>query len=208
MAPELAPWDPAGPTEVQRLFSRQPAPWWVAGGYAVELAAGRTLREHEDIDVLLLRRDQLAAQQALAGWEWWAADPPGTLRPWRRGERLPAGVHDIWCRRTADSPWRIQVMLDESASDDWVSRRARHLRRPIAEIGGRTADGIPFLAPEIQLFYKAANPRPKDEFDFAAVHPSLDAAQRRWLAEAISTTCGAHPWLSALVPAYAPRDPA
>ncbi|TDD55925.1 nucleotidyltransferase domain-containing protein [Saccharopolyspora elongata] len=207
MAPELAPWDPAGPAEVQRLFSRQPAPWWVAGGYAVELAAGRRLREHGDIDVLLLRRDQLAVQQALAGWEWWAADPPGTLRPWRRDERLPAGVHDIWCRRSASSPWRIQVMLDESAGDEWGSRRARHLRRPIAEIGGRTADGIPFLAPEIQLFYKAANPRPKDEFDFAAVLPSLDAAQRRWLADAIATTCGAHPWLPALVPADAPRDP-
>ena len=42
-------------------------PWWcVAGGHAVELAVGRPLRPHSDIDVLLLRRDQLAAQHALA----------------------------------------------------------------------------------------------------------------------------------------------
>jgi hypothetical protein len=34
----------------------------------------------------------------LAGWEWWAAVPPGILRPWAPGETVPAAVHDIWCR--------------------------------------------------------------------------------------------------------------
>ncbi|MFC7466871.1 nucleotidyltransferase domain-containing protein [Actinomadura keratinilytica] len=75
-------WEPASVTEVASLFSPLCEPWWIAGGYAVELAVGRAFRAHADIDVLLLREDQLAAQRALAGWEWWAADPPGALRPW------------------------------------------------------------------------------------------------------------------------------
>ena len=45
------------------------------------MAAGRAVRGHSDIDVLLLRRDQLAVQQALPGWQWQAADPSGSLRP-------------------------------------------------------------------------------------------------------------------------------
>jgi hypothetical protein len=189
-------WKPASLSEVAELFSACEAPWWVAGGYAVELAAGRALREHADIDVLLLRRDQLAAQEVLAGWEWWAADPPGTLRRWAPGETLPPGVHDIWCRPSAGEPWRIQVMLDEhTASGDWVSSRNSRIRRPISTIGARSETGVPYLVPEIQLFYKAKDPRPKDETDFAAIRPLLTGAQRTWLHEAVVTTYGDHPWL-------------
>ena len=193
------PWEPATPAEVAQIFNRSQARWWIAGGYAIELAAGRPVREHEDIDVLLLRSDQLAVQQALAGWQWHAADPPGTLRPWHPGEQLPASVHDIWCRPGAQQPWRIQVMLDESCELDWISRRDRRVRRPVASIGSVTAEGIPYLVPEIQLFYKAMNPRPKDEIDFAVMLPMLSQAQRQWLGEALRLAYGpGHAWAARL----------
>lgn len=193
-------WEPATPTEVAQMFSALRTPWWIAGGYAIELAVGHVFREHGDIDVLLLRRDQLTAQHVLAGWEWWAADPPGVLRPWQPGETLPASVHDIWCRPTAAHPWRIQLMLDESSGEDWVSRRDPRVRRPISSLGRTSADGIPYLAPEIQLFYKARGLRAKDDADFAAMHTLLDTRQRQWLIRAITTAHGTHPWLSQLTP--------
>ncbi|MFE0174566.1 nucleotidyltransferase domain-containing protein [Streptomyces sp. NPDC059002] len=194
----LGSWEPASPADVVATFSGLDAWWWIAGGLAIELAVGHPFRSHGDIDVQLLRRDQRAAQQALAGWEWWAADPPGTLRPWARDEVLPPGVHDIWCRPGADDPWRIQIMLDESSGTDWVSRRDPRVRRPIGELGQVSADGIPFLAPDIQLYYKAKSPRPKDEQDFDAVLPVLTERQRRWLADAITMTYGHHPWTGRL----------
>ncbi len=132
-------WKPATPAEVAEIFSGCKALWWIAGGYAIELAAGQPIRGHVDIDVLMLRRDQLAVQQALPGWQWQAADPPGTLRPWQPGEQLAIGVHDIWCRPGPSEPWRIQVMLDESSGNDWVSRRDERIRRPITSIGLVTA---------------------------------------------------------------------
>lgn len=188
------PWDPARPAEVAAIFAPMPRPWWIAGGFAIELAAGRAVRDHADIDVLVLRQDHLRVQQVLHGWEWWAADPPGTLRPWQPRERLPPAIHDIWCRPGPGKPWRIQVMIDESRDGDWVSRRNPGIRRPVAGIGKLSSDGIPYLAPEIQLFYKAKNLRQKDETDFAAVLPCLDREQRRWLSDAIATTHGDHPW--------------
>ncbi|MGW3848996.1 nucleotidyltransferase domain-containing protein [Streptomyces fagopyri] len=174
------------------------ARWWVAGGFAIELAVGRRIRNHGDIDVLLLRRDQLLVQRVLAGWQWWAADPPGNLRPWASGEVLPQGVHDIWCRPAPDEPWRIQVMLDESHGQEWVSRRDPRVRRPISTLGLTSADGAPFLAPEVQLYYKAKTPRPKDEEDFDAVLPVLTDQQRRWLVAVITDTYGPHPWVKRL----------
>ncbi|MFE9724853.1 nucleotidyltransferase domain-containing protein [Streptomyces sp. NPDC005794] len=191
-------WEPAPPGEVAARFAVLLCPWWVAGGTAVELAVGRPIRDHGDIDVLLLRRDQLGAQHALPDWQWWAADPPGCLRPWAPGEVLPLGVHDVWCRPGPDAPWRIQIMLDESRGDDWVSRRDSRVRRPVGELGAVTDEGIPFLAPEIQLYYKAEAPRPKDELDFEAVLPLLTGRQRRWLAGALTGTYGPHPWVPRL----------
>lgn len=72
----LRRWDPASLAEVADPFCDLTAPWWVAGGIAIELAAGHRIRDHSGIDILLLRRDQRAAQQALPDWQWWAADPP------------------------------------------------------------------------------------------------------------------------------------
>lgn len=187
-------WDPITPAAVAELFAHLGAPWWLAGGYAVELAVGRPLREHGDIDVLVLRRDQATVQRALRDWEWWAADPPGVLRPWQPGEVLPPDVYDIWCRPAPDQPWQVQVMLDESSGRDWMSRRNPRVRRPIAALGRTSVDGIPYLAPEVQLFYKAEAPRPKDEHDFAQALTVLDATQRDWLRSALADTYRGHRW--------------
>ncbi|MCQ4209613.1 nucleotidyltransferase domain-containing protein [Streptomyces longispororuber] len=194
----FGPWDPAPAGEVAALFEEIGAPWWLAGGIAIELAVGRRLRAHGDIDVMVLRRDQTRAQQALRGWELWAADPPGSLRPWAAGEPLAPGVHDIWCRPGPDAPWRIQLMLEESEGAAWVSRRDARVSRPLDALGFTTGDGTPVVVPEVQLHYKAKGVRPKDELDFDAALPHLAREQRRWLADALTTTYGAHPWAARL----------
>ncbi|MEU9314448.1 amino acid transporter [Streptomyces sp. NPDC048295] len=192
-------WDPPPPDEAARLFAPLRVPWWIAGGYAVEFAVGRAFREHGDIDVLLLRRDQLAAQHLLADWEWWAADPPGTLRRWLAGEVLPPYVHDIWCRPGPDEPWRVQLMLDDAEGGDWLFRRDPRIRLPVGRLGRLSGDGVPYLRPEVQLLYKARSPRPKDERDFARVLPVLTADQRAWLTETLTLAEGAgHPWAARL----------
>ncbi len=143
----FGPWEPAQPPEIAAIFTAMPCPWWIAGGFAIELAIGQPIRDHGDIDVLVLRQDHLRIQHVLRSWEWWAADPPGTLRPWLPQEQLPAGVHDIWCRPGPAEPWRIQVMIDESSDGDWVSRRDPGIRRPIASIGKTSTNGIPTWHP-------------------------------------------------------------
>jgi hypothetical protein len=95
---DLGPWEPLAVRDLARLLAGASFPWWVAGGWAIDLFVGHQTRPHDDLDVLVLRRDQLAVQHALRGWDLHAADPPGTLRPWRPGETLGAGIHDIWCR--------------------------------------------------------------------------------------------------------------
>ncbi len=102
-AEELGPGTPCGlktPTLSSPLGRRH---GWVAGGRAVDLVLGRQTREHGDLDLLVLRRDQATVREELVDWDVHAADPPGSLRPWPVGDSLPPAVHDVWCRRTPAS---------------------------------------------------------------------------------------------------------
>ncbi len=193
------PWDPLTVSDVSRLFTNADFPWWIAGGLALELAVGREIRSHSDIDVLFLRPDHLGVRQFLADWDCWAADPPGTLRRWPPGQELGDHVHDIWCRKTPDDDWRLQLMLDEANGDHWVSRRDSAIRGSIRSITRTNVDGVRYLAPHVQLYYKAKNLREKDEIDFNAVIDSGVSMDVKWLRSAISHSHGdEHPWLKSL----------
>ena len=89
-------------------------------------------------------------------------------------------------------------MVAEASDGEWLFRRTARIHRPVATIGLRTADGIPYLAPEIQLLYKAKGLRPKDEADFARVLPYLDRDRRAWLAQTLAIVHPGHHWLFAL----------
>lgn len=54
-----------------------------------------------------------------------------------------------------------------------------------------TADGLPYLAPELQLLYKSNDVRPKDDADAAIVIGLLDPERRGWLAAHLPA---GHPW--------------
>ena len=55
----------------------------------------------------------------------------------------------------------------------------------------RTSEGVPYLAPELQLLFKSKVPRPKDDIDAAEVIPALDVTQRTFLARRLEPD---HPW--------------
>src|SRR5436309_9760576 len=54
--------------EVARLMRGFPRPWYIAGGWAIDIFLGRETREHDDIDVSVLRNDQAKLRTHLAAW--------------------------------------------------------------------------------------------------------------------------------------------
>ncbi len=196
---ELGPWDPMGPDEAAVEFGMWALPWWVAGGWAIDLLLGHQSREHGDLDVLILRRDQALVREQIRAWDVHAADPPGSLRPWPIGETLPPTVHDVWCRRTPSSPWAFQLMIDDTDGDDWLFRRDNRVRRPIQSLTGRASTAhLAVLSPEVQLLYKSKGLREKDVADFRAVVAYLSAGERDWLRAALHLVSPQHPWISEL----------
>lgn len=185
------------PEDALHLFARAPAPWWIAGGYALDLALGRTTRAHADLDVAILRRDQHAFRTLLAGWDVHVGAGEGVLAgPWT-GD-APVDKPALWCRERSDLPWAFELLLARAEGAEWVFRHDPRTRLPLARIGARTMQGIPYLVPELVLLHKARRLEARDEADFEQALPRLGEDARAWLAEAIRRIEPAHAWLPRL----------
>lgn len=188
-------WKPLVPADAARLLRGYDRPWWVGGGWALDLFLDRATRSHDDLDVVVLRQDQEVVRRHFADWELHVAHR-GALTPWN-GVRLELPLHGLWARRDARGPWEVELLLMESDGVRWLFRRDPRISLPLERVGLRR-NGVPFLAPEIPLLYKAKHPRERDEADFRAVLPELPPDRRAWLRAALASQEPAHPWLAAL----------
>lgn len=82
--------------------------------------------------------------------------------------------------------------------DVWICRRDEGIRLPYDRVITMTAGGVPFMAPEIVLLFKAKAARPKDEADLTGILDHLDSDQRAWLAEMLARVHPGHRWLGLL----------
>jgi hypothetical protein len=185
-------WKPLDLDEAARLLEGFPARWWIAGGLALDLHIGRSTRVHEDVDVAVLRDDQLALRRQLDGWDLRIAHE-GRLEPWTEGCRLELPRHGLWARRDPAGPWELELLLQEHDDTVWRYRRDPAVAVPIAEIGLSTRTGLPYLRPEIVLLFKSRAPRERDEADLEAVLPALDPPARARLRDWLPP---GHAWLS------------
>jgi hypothetical protein len=87
-------------------------------------------------------------------------------------------------------------MLEESEGDRWVFRRDRRIQRALSLCVRRDPTGISFLAPGIQLLYKARAVRAQDWADFDHVAPRLNPEARSWLRNALMIVDPADDWLT------------
>jgi hypothetical protein len=195
-APEFGTWTPLSVESVVEIFAPAPFRWWISGGRALELHLRRSWRNHDDTDVGVVRSDLGDVYELLSDWSVDVA-AAGQLGPWR-GEALTLDRHqnNLWCRRTAKGPWVLDITIGEGSAENWIYRRDRSVQVPWDVAVLRTADGVPYLAPELQLLFKSKRLRPKDDVDAAEVIPSLDARQRGFVASVLAP---GHAWHRLLV---------
>jgi hypothetical protein len=190
-------WRTLTPSQALLLFSALRAPWWIAGGWALDLFLGKVTRAHKDLDIGIFRGDASAVVAALPDWEFFEAKD-GVLSALAPGASPRAQVNSLWGRRKNAAHWEIELMLDESAPESWVFRRNARITRPLSRAILRNREGIAYLAPEIQLLYKARATRAQDQADFDHVVPLLAGASCTWLRESLQSVDPEHPWIAML----------
>ena len=194
---------------VAGLMSAYGPTWCLCGGWAVDAELGRETRDHPDVDIAVFLDDQRALLDHLAGWELIAHDPNvDTNEPWNgRPLDLPAHIHGRLHDPRNRTPERREVLttpqgfgldiqFNERSGDDWVLSREPRVTVPLRRAVRQSDWGLPTLAPEVLLFYKARDLRRRDKVDFLALLPQLTPEQRDWLRNAISLL--GHPWLAQL----------
>ncbi len=196
---------------VRSLLSSLTVPWWVTGGWAIDLAVGQVTRPHDDVDVVLLERDEHALRHLPGVGLQLIVGPDHQQQPWTSGRRILAGPDSI--RLTSPRlPLPTQVLFTAAVGTTWVYHRGKPtILRPLSE-AGQARFGIPYLAPEVVLTMKSMSERDKDEYDFSSALPLLDQDQREWLQDAITrrwhgfrrragdpgAASNDHPWTSRL----------
>ncbi len=193
------------PLAVAALLAGFEKPWFVAGGWAIDLYLGKVTRKHKDLEIAILRPDQHALRRYLKGWQftkvkWVPGESHGHTESWSGNEWLNLPIHEIHAHRSAGDPSALEILLNECSGENWVFRRNPEITRPLRLIERRSGLSVPFLAPEIILLYKAKNPGVEDEDDFNRVKQLLDREPRAWLRWAIQNSYPAHPWLESLCP--------
>ena len=191
------PWRPMVPGEGTQFLVSLTVPWWIAGGWALDLFAETQTRAHKDLDVGVLRTDAVRVASALEDWEVFEARR-GTLTHLQSGREPRADVNSLWCRPAGAKEWVMELMLNDAEDNFWVYRRDRRIRSPLQVAIRHSREGIPYLAPEIQLLFKSHATRPQDLADFESMLPRLDRAARAWLRGAIAKADHLHPWLHAI----------
>jgi hypothetical protein len=185
---------------VAKVMSDYEKPWAVCGGWAIDLFLGRVTRAHKDVDLVVLRREQLIIQGYLLSRGWTLEKAvSGQLVPWQPGEWIDLPVHVIWCRNSGTSPDFIELVFNEVSDTNFLFRRNLSITLPVERMIILSAIGIPILAPEIVLLYKS--PKPEDSVaasDFKNVLPGLSFERRDWLEASLKKLHPGHTWLKYL----------
>jgi len=164
-------------------------------------------RAHEDVEISVFRHHQRALQRHFAGRPLFKVPRRGEWEAWEDGEFLDLPIHQVLVRPRGGGPppaaWQpergeLQFFLNEAEAGIWLCRRDQRVTRHVREVAVRSDLGIPIVAPEIQLLYKAAHDEPKNEHDFGLVAESLSGKQRTWLREALGVVHPGHRWIQAL----------
>lgn len=187
-------WWPWSPDEVARRLSSVTAPWCVAAGWALELFSDSAARVHHDLEIAVPAARFEEIEAALPGFAW---DVVGDGRVWPYPQER-AEHFQTWLRDPASGYYHLDVFREPHVDDHWVCRRDPSITMPYSELILHTRTGVPYLAPEVVLLFKAKHLRPKDDIDFAQVSPALGTERRSRLRDWLARVHPGHRWIAEL----------
>lgn len=167
------------------------APWCVAAGWALDLFRGTRTRAHADLEIAVPADRFADVASYFYDCGFYVAHD---------GKVLPASAdamrvgHQTWARERTTGKWRFDVFREPHDGDVWICRRDPRIRRSYRSVIRYDPDGIPYLAPEIVLLFKAEGTRDKDQVDLEGALPLLNVDQRQWLDDALALVHPTHPW--------------
>ena len=189
------PWAAWTPEDLASKLRQVNRPWYVVGGWALDLWHGTQIRPHEDLEFCILRPDFSTFQTALKDWPLSAATNGQIIAL----EDAPvSSITQFWGMDTKQTRWVFDMMIEPGTAEHWQYKRDPAFNAPRSAMIRYSNDHIPYLNPAAILLFKAKHQRPKDEADFQYSAPLLTAQDRAWLRNALQQLHPDHAWISQL----------
>lgn len=207
--------------QTRKMLSNVPVTWAVCGGFALDLFIWKNIRKHGDIDICAFERDRdVLCRHMLSrdGWNVYEFRGGGKVRPLGKGSRSEAGRNLMCVRDGCDLVkfhpsdedgllWYeffhtgitelnyLEFLFNTIEGNYFVFSGQTGIKRDLSQ-AILFRDGIPYLAPEMALLFKASNPENPDyRLDFDEAFPRMSAKQRQWFLESLNTLYpGGHRW--------------
>jgi len=172
--------------KMRKIMDKFGFPWFVAGGWAIDLFLNRETRVHEDIEIGIYRKNQMQLYRFFEKHKKYYIDNRSRIgkherRAWNK-EYLQLPIHQLYVEYES---MEIEILLNERDDTSWIYRRDREVRRDESKVIQFTDDRIPYLCPEIVLLYKTKEMRDKDRDDASNAIVKMTESQKEWLVDSV-----------------------
>ena len=173
--------------KVKNIMDKFGFPWFIAGGWAIDLFLDRETRTHDDIEIGIYREHQMKLQKYFEKRKKYYINNKSligkhTKVEWNK-EYLRLPIHELYIEY---NDFEIEVLLNERDEANWIYRRNEKIKHNEQTVILNTKDGIPYLCPEIVLLYKTKEIREKDIQDIKNASTKMNDSQIKWLIDSIN----------------------
>jgi len=172
-------------------------PWYIAGGWAIDLAVGDITRTHKDLDICIFREDIDYATTYFKEWDIQVAIPgEHCLEPYKSLSDLNL---PRYCLHMFMGEEFIEILVTEQTENEVIFRKNRNIKMKINDFS-KGNPNLPYVNPAWQLLFKSLSTRTEDEHDFKVYLDRVyDDHSKKWLLENLRKVNGNKNWIEALV---------
>ena len=194
--------------------------WAFCGGYALDLFLNKEIRKHSDIDICVFEKDRNKVTNYMLSDDWQVyqflgqgrvqplciedkSDPGRNLMCIKEGcalvEFFPSEESGVLLHKFYHTGIErldyLEFLFNHVQGNDFIFNRDLDLMREMQK-AILYRNGIPYLAPELALLYKASKANnPEYQYDYEAVISHLNAEQLFWFHQGLGTLYPqGHPW--------------
>ncbi|WP_455975446.1 nucleotidyltransferase domain-containing protein [Methylorubrum populi] len=195
--PDENAWDAWTPHELRQRLREVIVPWYVAGGWALDIWHGKQTRVHEDLEFVALRHDADRFRNILCELDFFAVKD-GIIEYLPPSVPVPSDVSQLWSGDIQRGVWRVDLMIEQGTPDLWVYKRNQAIKMARSDAVRVSEGGIPYLSPLIVVLFKAKHRRDKDRADFELCLPKFSAGEKEQLIIWLNDLHPNHEWLTPL----------
>jgi len=172
--------------KVKSIMDKFGFPWFIAGGWAIELFLGKETRVHSGIEIGIYRKHQMHLYRYFESSKKYYVNNKSRIgkhdkKEWHK-EYLQLPIHEIYIENKGIE---LEVLLNERDEDNWIYRRDQEIKLGDRKAVLFTEERIPYLCPEAVLLFKTKELRDKDCQDIENASKKMNVDQIEWLIENI-----------------------